>query len=216
MVRSSHGSDGEAVVLVHGLWLSGWAMALIAHWLRTCGFHTHVFSYPSVGHSLRDNAAALRAFSDTLGADTVHYVGHSLGGVVIRAMLHYYPSPRAGRVVTLGSPHSGSSVARALSRQSWGRRFLGLSIADLLRGEPPLKESPAYAFGLIKGDLPIGLGALLFGLERPSDGVVSIAETSLPGAADETTLRIAHTAMLLSRKAAMRTCEFLRQGHFAH
>src|SRR5439155_5575717 len=75
-----------AVVLVHGLWLSGWCMLLLAWRLRRCGFRTYRFSYRSVRKGLRENAAALRAFSDAIDASTVHFVGHSLGGIVIQAM----------------------------------------------------------------------------------------------------------------------------------
>lgn len=203
-----------AVVLVHGLWLYGWCMGLIAWRLRRAGFRTYPFTYRSVRKSLRENALALRAFSDTIEGGTVHFVGHSLGGVVIRAMLAHCPPPRPGRVVTLGSPHGGSEVARRLCRRAWARLLLGASIADLLRGEPPACDLSRREVGLIEGDLPIGLGRLLFGLRGPCDGVVARHEAHLPGAADEIVLRVAHTGMLFSRRAATATCQFLRYGHF--
>src|ERR1051325_8793588 len=141
-----------AVVLVHGLWLSGWCMLLLAWRLRRCGFRTYRFSYRSVREGLRENAQALRAFSDAIDASTVHFVGHSLGGVVIQAMFAYCPPARAGRGVTLGSPHAGSQTARTVARYRWGRRMLGRSIADLLAGEPGAVTFPRE-IGLIKGTL---------------------------------------------------------------
>jgi len=202
-----------AVVLVHGLWLSGWCMALIAWRLRRCGFRTYVFSYRSVRRGLRENAEALRAFSDSIEGRTVHFVGHSLGGVVIQTMLACCPPLRSGRVVTLGSPHAGSYSARAFARVSWGRRMLGASIADLLRGELPTRDL-AREIGLIKGHLPIGLGRLFPGLEKPNDGVVAASESSLPGAADEISLWVTHTVMLLSARVSVCACQFLRFGLF--
>jgi pimeloyl-ACP methyl ester carboxylesterase len=202
-----------AVVLVHGLWLSGWSMGLVAWRLRRCGFRTYLFSYPSVRSGLRQNAEALRAFSDKIEGSTVHFVGHSLGGVVIQAMLAYCPPVRPGRVVTLGSPHAGSHSAKALARASWGRRMLGASIADLLRGEPPTRAL-SREIGLIKGHLPIGLGRLFPGLEKPNDGVVAASESRLPGATDEISLWVTHTVMLLSSRVSVCACQYLRFGHF--
>jgi pimeloyl-ACP methyl ester carboxylesterase len=206
--------QGSTVVLVHGLWFSGWCMSLIAWRLRRCGFQTRLFSYPSVRKTLRQNATALRVFSDTVEGGTVHFVGHSLGGVVIQSMLAYNAPPRPGRVVTLGSPHRGSQVARVLSRWSLGKRILGASIADLLRGEPPSCDLSARDIGLIKGDRSLGLGRLVPSLRRPNDGVVALEETHLPGVRDEITLHVFHTGMLFSRRVGTSLCQFLRFGHF--
>lgn len=208
------GRTPPAVVLVHGLWLSGWAMALIAKRLRRAGFRTFLFSYPSVRKRLRDNAQRLRAFSDRIDGGTVHFVGHSLGGVVIHAMLAYCPPTRPGRVVTLGSPHGGSQVAKTLSRWAWGRVILGRSIADLLCGEPSPGSLAKREVGLIEGDFPVGLGRLFTKLSGPNDGVVALNEAHLAGAADELVVRVSHTAMLFSSRVAMAACQFLRFGHF--
>jgi pimeloyl-ACP methyl ester carboxylesterase len=202
-----------AIVLVHGLWVSGWSMALVAWRLRRCGFRTYRFSYPSVRRGLGQNAEALRAFSDRIEGSTVHFVGHSLGGVVIQTMLAYCPPARSGRVVTLGSPHAGSHSARVLARVSWGSRMLGASVADLLRGEPPAR-TPSRQIGLIRGHLPIGLGRLLPGLEKPNDGVVAATESYLPGATDEISLWVTHTVMLFSARVSECVCQFLRFGYF--
>lgn len=189
-------------------------MALIGSRLRGCGFRTYFFSYPSVRNTLRQNARALRAFSDRIEGNTVHYVGHSLGGVVIQAMLAYAPPPRTGRIVTVCSPHAGSAAARALAQRKWGRRILGASIADLLRGNLAAGAAPMRAVGLIKGNLPIGLGRLFTWLPGPNDGVVLLDEMRWPGASDEITLHVSHSGTLLSRRVAARICQFLRFGHF--
>lgn len=211
----SAAARAEAVVLVNGLWLGGWSMALIAWRLRRRGFRTYLFSYPTVRKSLRDNAAALRVFSDAIDADVVHYVGHSLGGVLICAMLSYCPPPRPGRIVTLAAPHSGSGIARRLWRRRWGKRILGHSIASLLDGEPPIGELGDRSVGVIKGDMSAGFGRVLFpDLRRPNDGVLTFDEMHLPGAADEITLHVAHSGMLLSARAAECVGDFLRHGGF--
>lgn len=205
---------GPAVVLVHGLWLAGWCMSLIAAQLRGAGFRTYSFSYPSVGDTLRDNATALRSFSDKVEGGTVHFVGHSLGGVVIRAMLGYCPPPRPGRIVTLGSPHGGSQVARELAHRSWGRNILGASMRDLLHGDIPASDLSKRDIGLIVGERPFGLGRLFADLPKPHDGVVAVNEAHWPGATDEIVMPVSHSGMLLSKTVAQAVCQFLRFGHF--
>jgi pimeloyl-ACP methyl ester carboxylesterase len=208
------GADREPVVLLHGLWLTGWTMTYIGWRLRHGGFRTYLFSYPSVHHSLRDNAMALRAFSDTIEGDTIHFVGHSLGGIVIRAMLAYCPPSRPGRVVTLCTPHRGNRAAQNFARWPWGTRMLGVSMADLLNGGVPECDLTAREFGVIRGDRSFGAGSLFSRLDESNDGVVMLREGELPGATDEITLHASHSGILLSRRAAANTDHFLRFGRF--
>lgn len=206
-------AGGDTVVLVHGLWLSGWVMIPLARRLRACGLRPCRFSYPSVRADLRQNAAALRRYAAGVPGDTVHFVGHSLGGIVILAMLREGLPARAGRIVTLSSPHRGSRAAASLARCGLGRRVLGRSIADLQR-EPPVPELCRDSVGLIQGTLPLGLGRLIASLERPHDGVVSVAEMELPGAGDRVRLPVSHLGMLFSPAVAAHACRFLRHGRF--
>ena len=76
------GPEAEVVVLVHGLWLGGWVCSLLGHWLHASGFRVVRFSYPSTRETLSANAARLARFAQSLDARTVHFVGHSLGGLV--------------------------------------------------------------------------------------------------------------------------------------
>src|SRR5690606_12064881 len=180
--------------------------------LRACGLEPYRFSYPSVAAGLSENAAALRRFAGTVPQEVVHFAGHSLGGIVVLAMLADGTWTRAGRVVTLSSPQRGSRAAASLARWSWGRRMLGRSIADLQRRPPPAPGG--FAVGLVQGTRPIGLGRLIAPLAAPHDGVVSVAEMELPGAAAHVRLRVSHLGMLLSRAVAADTCAFLRTGRF--
>ena len=204
----------EAVVLIHGLWLSGWSLALQARRLRHLGYDVRVFFWSTVRKNFRANADALEKFLRTLDAPTIHLVGHSLGGVLILALLHYFPAQRPGRIVTWGSPHQGSLAAISLARTAFGRRILGASIAELLAGEPARWQLPARVLGTLSGDFPCGLGAVIASLPRPHDGVVTVAESGFAPAADACRLRVSHFGMLWSRAVVDQTCHFLRHGQF--
>ncbi len=204
----------EAVVLIPGLWIPAWSMGLQARRLRRCGFNVHVFPWRTVRRDFSENARVLQTFLASIESPTVHLVGYSLGGVLVRALHHYFPSQRPGRIVTWGSPHHGSRAATSLARFGLGRLMLGRSIADLLVGEPKRWTPPSAELGTLAGVFPCGLGAVIARLPRPHDGVVAQDETRYPTAVDTVTVKVSHYAMLWSRVVADQTCAFLRTGRF--
>lgn len=203
----------ETVVLVHGLWMPSWVMALLALRLRRCGFHTAVFSYPSVRNSLSQNALQLSRFVERIAAPRIHFVGHSLGGLLVLQMLAHYPEPRTCRVVLVGSPYRGNVVASKLARRALGRWLIGRSVAQWLDQKAPTCTD-RYAVGVIAGCGRLGMGTLIGGVPRPNDGVVAVEETRVPDASDHIVLKVNHTSMLLSARLARQTCAFLQNGHF--
>ena len=215
-MSTAHAREAETVVLLHGLWFSGWTLGLLARRLRARGYRTRSFSYRSVSRGLAENAAELDAFAHSSPAPVVHFVGHSLGGVVIRALFHAHPRQPPGRIVTLGSPHGGSYPAAVLSRSELGRRIVGRSIGELLAGLPARWTHPERDFGVLAGVCSLGVGRLVPGLPRPNDGVVPLVEARLPGATDAVELPVSHTALLVSNAVARQVAHFLEHGRFDH
>ena len=200
--------------MVHGLWVNSMLMRLLGYRIRHCGFDVAYFSYDSVRATLEQNAARLSRFAAALSANTVHWVGHSLGGIVILKMLEQCPEPRTGRIVLMGSPSAGSYAARALAKTAAGRWLLGRST--------PLVETKAtphvkHALGVIAGSRGLGVGRIMLpGLPRPNDGVVTVEETRVPGMQEHIVLRVSHSGMLVSSGAANQVCAFLKNGRFIH
>jgi pimeloyl-ACP methyl ester carboxylesterase len=204
----------ETVVLVHGVLMTGKVMAVLARRLKGCGYRTVLFDYPTRRRSMSDNARSLARFVDGLGAARVHLVGHSMGGLLILRALQANPGMPPGRVVVMGTPVSGSGVAKRLCCYGPGRWLLGASAEDGL-----LEALPDWTYGreigVIAGSIPVGIGMALGGLSGRHDGTVGVAETCLAGATDTLVVNASHSSLVLSRRVAGQICNFLRQGQFA-
>ena len=204
-----------AVVLVHGLWMRGPDMLLLRYRLRRCDFVTYQFSYPTTRCTVEEAAQLLQRFIAKLPETTLHFVAHSLGGLVVQRLFTRHPAQRPGRVVTLGTPYQGCIAARRLADFRAGRFLLGNSFQHGLADQSRHWTAP-QALGVIAGDLSIGGGRLLGGLTSANDGTVAVEETVVPGPHKRLVLPVAHFAMLLAPGVARQVGEFLREGRFKH
>lgn len=204
----------EAVVLVHGLWMSRVVMQFLAGHLRREGLRVQGFGYASTLRPFERHAERLARVVREIEAPRVHLVGHSLGGLVVLAALQRLHDAPVGRVVLLGAPAGGSDAARQFMRNAAGRAFVGASAA-VWRETPRFVIEPGVQIGAIAGTHRVGLGRFLVALDGPNDGVVTVEETRLPGLADHIVLPVSHSTMLVSRAVAAQTANFLRSGTFA-
>jgi len=205
----------ENVVFVHGLWMMGADMTLLRRRIHQQHFSVHQFSYPSLRSSPLENAVLLQKFLKSLDGQTVHFVAHSLGGLVLRHLFHLYPDLRYGRVVMLGTPHTGSAVARVLTRTAWGRLILGKSTDHGLLGDVP-EWRVKNALGVIAGNRAFGAGRLVYRFEGENDGTVAVAETRLDGITDHLILPSTHTGLIFNKEVAEQVCLFIKQNCFKH
>jgi pimeloyl-ACP methyl ester carboxylesterase len=203
-----------SVVTVHGLWMRGAAMGALRGRVAPNGFAFHHFSYPSVVGTLATCAAALAEYVDGVRGDTVHLVGHSLGGVLIRAMLESHIPTRIGRVVCLGAPLRGSRTAARLARWPGGGRLIGRCLAEVNACGGYDAWRAGVEAGSIAGSMPFGVGRLLGPFREPNDGTVAVAETEIAGLADHIVLPVSHVALLWSQRVAAQTAHFLEHGRF--
>jgi pimeloyl-ACP methyl ester carboxylesterase len=203
-------------VLVHGVWVHGVLMELQRRYLAQMGIEAVCYSYPTVRLTLTENAHRLAQFSRTLAAPVIHWVGHSLGGLVILRMLERESALPPGRVVLLGTPYGDTHAGRALAGSALGARMLGRSLREWLESTKPV-QFPGREIGVLAGTLSVGLGRVFApDLPKPNDGAVTVAETRLAAACDSIELPVSHTGMVLSRRVARQVGAFLRDGRFDH
>jgi pimeloyl-ACP methyl ester carboxylesterase len=219
--RSDRAAEGFAprvisVVTVHGLWMRGTSMSVLHKRLAGRGLHFHHFGYRSVTGSLRDNADALAAYVERVPGETVHLVGHSLGGVLICAMLERSLPARMGRIVCLGSPLRGSRTAARLAYWPGGRHVIGRCLADAHARNGFSTLRAGVEAGSIAGRIPLGVGRLLGQFPEPNDGTVAVAETMIDGLADHIVLPVSHVALLWSAQVAAQVGHFFENGRFRH
>jgi len=197
------------VYLVHGLWTGSPSMAILAWRFRRAGFRVRLFHY----FSTREGApAAARRLARRVAreqARVIHFVAHSLGGIVLAHLFNRGVGPRIGRVVLLGSPMQDSGTAQAMRRigVDWA---LGAAGSEGLLGERP--DWPAEVpVATIAGDRPVGLGRLVARIDEPHDGAVAVRETAIPGAA-HLLLPVTHSGLVINRTVANRAILWLRDG----
>lgn len=199
------------VILVHGLWVPALTMAPLAARLQAAGWRAHLFSYAGRERPLEAHAERLARFAQGIGA--AHFVGHSLGGVVVLEALERHREVQTGAAVLLGAPVRGNLAGRRLAQHGWGRWFLGAS-EPLWREGRHARWTRPEPLGVIAGSLPIGLGRLFGALPGASDGVVRVEETEVQGMRERVVLPVSHSAMVVSARVAAQVASFLGDARF--
>lgn len=199
----------KRVLLLPGIWMRPWTLHRLKGWLSGEGFAVRTLAYPGVLGGPEPTLARLRLALHE--ADAV--VAHSLGGLMTLEALRAEPQVPVQRVVCLGSPLCGSSVATRLRDRRFGVA-LGRS-ADLLVKGCALPWPGHAQVGAIAGSASRGLGRVLGGFPDINDGTVGIEETRWSGLADHVVVPASHSGLLFSRPAARQAVHFLRHGRFA-
>ncbi len=201
---------------MHGLWLPGEESLVLRHHLaQEFALELHLFRYLGASESISDITARLAGFVRELAAPEVHFVGHSLGGLVIYRLLERFPEQPPGRVVFLGVPCVASRAAERAGVFAPLAHLMGPTVREELLTSHERRWSHARELGVVAGNQPIGLGQFLAHFDEENDGTIAVSETRLPGAADHIVLPVSHLGMLVSARVAQETGGFLTQGRFS-
>ena len=212
---------GECVVLLHGLARTSMSMNVMQEALEEDGYATANIDYPSRDYEIAELAqiavgegvSKCRAIE---GVTTIHFVTHSLGGILVRQYLHEQSVAELGRVVMLGPPNQGSKAADELDSLPGFDWINGPAGQQLGKGEGsvPLALGPVdFELGVIAGDRTIDpiTSAVL---DDPDDGKVSVEDTRVEGMDDFIVVHHSHAFMMRMRTVTDLTREFLRSGSF--
>ncbi|MCC8938347.1 alpha/beta fold hydrolase [Bradyrhizobium sp. Arg68] len=219
--RPPEASASDGVVLLHGISRTARSFRRMELALQATGFATLNLDYDSRRKPLdalaEDIHPAIELFANGRGG-AVHFVCHSMGGLLARVYLARHRPSRLGRVVMLGTPNGGSEIADRLKDFSAYRAFFGPAGQQLgtLRdaATAALLPRPDYPLGIIAGSRSIYPIASVM-LPRPHDGRVSVANTKLDGMADHIVIRSSHPWLVRNKEAIAQTIAFLREGQFA-
>jgi len=204
-----------AAVFVHGLWLTGAESFYLRRKLAADrGFACHSFVYPTMAGSMAGVVDRLRRFVDQVDADRVHFVGHSLGGLVLYRYFEQLTGERDGRVVFLGSPTVKSLTAERVGRLPLVSTLIGRLVTDELVKSCAREWRSSHELGLIAGTRRMGLGQFFARFNEDCDGTIGVSETKLPGYTAHVTLPVSHMGMLASATVAGQLGEFLANGRF--
>jgi len=211
----------ECVVLLHGLNRSWRTMGKFAESLQQDGFSTANVDYPSSTATIE--VLAPMVVNEGLhqcrltGATTIHFVTHSLGGILLRYAQSQHPIPDLGRVVMLGPPNQGSEVIDTM--RNWpGVEIIsgkaGLQLGTDADSIPSQLGPVDFELGIIAGTGTINpfMSALM--LPEEDDGKVTVARTRVEGMDDFKVVSDSHFAMMKSDSIIEATARFLRTGGF--
>jgi pimeloyl-ACP methyl ester carboxylesterase len=210
----------EVVVLLHGLARTARSMRPMQRALARAGYPVVNAGYPSRREPIERLAdiafARVGQELQTLQADRVHFVTHSMGGILLRQHLARNELAGLGRVVMLAPPNQGSELVDRLGGLRLFRALngpAGLQLGTGPEGLPRRLPPVDFELGVITGSRALNPW-LSWLLPRPNDGKVSVASARVEGMRDFQVLPVTHTFLMANRHVIELTLNFLRHGRF--
>jgi pimeloyl-ACP methyl ester carboxylesterase len=217
---ASANATRDGVVLLHGISRTALSFRKMQLALERAGFTTLNLDYLSRSKALEalaeDIHPAIQRFADGIDG-AVHFVGHSMGGLLARVYIARHRPKRLGRVVMLGTPNGGSEIADRLKNFGAFRAFFGPAGQQLGTQRSAVDDAMLppidYSVGVIAGNRSIDPVAGTM-LPKPHDGRVSVANTRLDGMADHIIVETSHPLLVRNGLAIEQTITFVRDGSF--
>lgn len=210
----------DTVVLLHGLARSDKSMKKMARILTADGYRVINHNYPSTKADISTlTKQAFKKLAPELAkTNRVHFVTHSMGGILLRNHLQKNTIKNLGRVVMLAPPSQGTEVTDKLGKlklYQWINGPAGNQLGTGAGSIPLLLKAPNFELGIIAGDRSINpiLSLLIPG---PDDGKVAVARVKPAACTDYIKLHVTHACMMWNPKVIAQTKQFLKHGKFQH
>ncbi len=208
----------ELVVLLHGYMRTAYDMRKVKKYLESFGYDIFAPTLPTTFRSVDDCTVKLEKLFDTIPSgdyDRVHFVGHSMGGLIIRLFLSRNKISNIGRCVLIATPNGGSDLAVKAHGKFGLAAKISPSVNDLMSPGliigPPLNK-PYPEFGAIAGNKsPWIPGALI---REDNDGRVAVSSVPFDGMEKFTVVPYRHTRIHKNQEVAKLVDGFLQRGSF--
>ncbi|MGI9295048.1 MAG: esterase/lipase family protein [Pseudomonadales bacterium] len=210
----------DCVVLLHGLARTAKSMGKLAAAFDTHGYRVANVNYPSRKKPIEQLAeiAVQKGVNkcSASAAEKIHFVTHSLGGIIVRYYLAHNQLPRLGRVVMLAPPNQGSEVVDNISSFPGYSLLNGPAGSQLGTGEGSIPSSlgpVTYPVGVIAGTRTINLVLSMY-LPNPDDGKVSVENTKVEGMVDYIEIPVSHPFIMRKEAVIEQALAFMATGKF--
>jgi len=220
LLAQSPARAADCVVFLHGLARTSASMNKAATVFEKSGYTVANVGYPSRKFPIEELAPmAIEAGLDKCPAESVvHFVTHSLGGILVRYYLEHEEISNLGRVLMLAPPNQGSAVVDSL-RHFPGFKLIngpaGLQLGTHENSVPLMLGPVDYEVGVIAGTRTFN-PILSQYLQNPDDGKVSVESTKVQGMTDFVVIPVSHPFIMKSSAVIEQAFSFIKTGRFAH
>ena len=209
----------ETVIVVHGFARRAGSMEKLAEHIHQAGYEVRNIEYSSIQKSLDEvQSDVFEKFDQYIFSNPgrkIHFVGHSLGGLLVRAYLDRKSLKNLGSVVLMGVPNKGSALVNEYEER-WYFSWLGPVLSELRVDDSQfLKKlkAPYYKVGVIAGSKPYSRFSDS-SLEGAHDGMVSVESAQLEGMSDFILIDVNHSRMKRDHRVIDQVVYFLKHARF--